>query len=622
MTVNICNDINAAGIVDAGVAGDGESLELNSDGTWSDVIPSSEPLTGGANTDQSACPVSAGETTVTTANNCFDESFCNNGPLFIKGIVSPFSMSSTCSKTDVTVGPFEINVVCPEVVLSGTNEVCAPNTTDLTVTISNAPPNAAVTGTTATNAATANSFVTTDPAMPMTDASGNISYTITGVSESGDYMISGITIAGSSCPTISGTASITIFPQPNITLSGDVTVCPGAVAQLEITINDGIAPFEVAVDTDSDGTIDLLTSVNNSGVINIPTSVSDAGSTLTVDLLSITDENDCIGLVSGSGMVTISPIPAQVSEGVNPDICVASSDTNADLTWNIEDPGPEFTVDIYDVSVGGNVLTNGNDLPGGTGIISFSQTGVALGAMFPQTITRFVEVTNTATGCMNFSRTPVSVTVNANPDITPVLIQPTCTSDGMIQFSEIVSGTHTYEFSTTGAAPFTALTPSGGNVVIPIAQGVQDASDYTIRVVRTDVTPECETINVVNVAAVSGCDSCMPPVINDQAIDQELCSSNLPMDIIFTVNASNSGTGMSLDYQWEVSADGGVTFAEIPMADAASITVTVTDSSFNGNIYRLKISDPIDPANCMIISDPALLAISNVACGSFPWDGN
>ena len=622
MTVNICNDINAAGIVDAGVAGDGESLELNSDGTWSDVIPSSEPLTGSANTDQSACPVSGSMTTVTTANNCFDASFCNNGPFFIKGIVNPSSMSSTCSKADVTVGSFEINVVCPEVVLSGTNKVCAPNTTDLTVTINNAPPNAAVTGTTATNAATANSFVTTNPALPMTDASGNLSYTITGISETGDYSLSSVSITGSPCPTISGIASVIIFPQPSITLSGNITVCPGEVAQLPITINSGISPFEVEVDTDGDGIADLLSSVNNSGLISIPTSVNDAGSTLTIDLLNIIDENDCTGIVSGTGIINVSQVPTPAIEGANSDVCINSDDTSASLNWNINDPGTGFIVDIYDVTVGGNVLVTGNDLPGGGGVITYSETIGTLGTSFPQTITRFVELTNTTTGCTNFTRTPISVTVNSNPNFSPTLTQPTCTTDGMIQFSEILVGTYTYEFSTTGAAPFTTVNPAGGNIVIPITQGTQAASDYAIRVVRTDVTPECETMVVVNVPAVSGCDSCMPPVINNQAIDQELCSSNLPIDVVFTVNGSNSGTGMSLDYQWEVSTDGGVTYTEISMADAASITVTVTDSNFDGNMYRLKISDPIDPTNCMVISDPALLTINSVGCVSFPWDGN
>jgi len=622
VTVNLCSDITGAGNINAGTAGNGESLELNADGTWSDVTPSSEPLTGGPNTDQTTCPMSASSTTVTIANNCFDASFCNNGPYYIKGVVNPAAVSSSCGKTDVTVGPFEINVVCPEVVLSGISEVCAPNEGVLDVYITNAPPNATIVGIAITNATSGNSFPVTSPAAPITDANGNANFSMTQIGESGDYTITSITINGSTCPVSSGIGTVNIFPQPDLILSGMTTVCPGEIAQLSVTINAGIAPIDVGVDQDGDSVVDFIATINNSGILNVPTSATDAGSTINISLLSSADENDCIGVVSGTGNIIVSALPGSVASAATSNVCTDDDNTSIDLSWTVVDPGSGFTVDLYDVAVGGVVLTGGNDLAGGTGDITFSQSGVLLGSTFPQTIIRYFEVTEIATGCINYTRTLVSVTVNANPNFTPVVTQPTCTADGVIEFPELSSGTYTYEFSTTGAAPYTTVTPMGGNITIAVPQGTQSANTYTIRTTRTDTDIDCESTEIVNIDAVTGCDSCSPPNINSQPMDANVCSSSIPVTQSYEVTATNNGTGTTLTYQWQVSTDDRATYSNIVGATNSLFSLNVTTASMDGNFYRVVVIDPIDTANCMVISEAAILNVDNVACTSFPWNGN
>lgn len=406
MTVNICTDITSAGITNAGTAGNGQSLELNSDGTWSAVTPSNQPLTGGANTDQTACPVVGAATTITTANNCFDNSFCNNGPLFIKGVVNPAALSSTCLKSDVIVGTFEVNVVCPALTISGTDDVCAPTDGMLTITVANAPADAAVSGITITDAGGTGTN-TFGPFSGTADANGDLSITATGINITGDYAITAGTVAGSTCPTFNGLGIVTVFPQPDLTLSGTDMVCPGEVGQLTVSINGGIAPFEVEVDTDGQAGAEFVTTINNTGVLNIPTGAADAGSTITVSLLSATDDNGCVGVVTGTGTIMVAAIPTAPTAGNNPDICVNSGETTADIDWVLTDPGAGFTVDVFDVAVGGMTIATG--LAGGSGDITHSETGVS--GNYPQTVTRYFEITDTNTGCTNFIRTVVDVNV-------------------------------------------------------------------------------------------------------------------------------------------------------------------------------------------------------------------
>lgn len=66
-----------------------------------------------------------------------------------------------------------------------------------------------------------------------------------------------------------------------------------------------------------------------------------------------------------------------------------------------------------------------------------------------------------------------------------------------------------------------------------------------------------------------------------------------PADVVFTVAASITGTGGSLTYQWQVSTDGGSTFANTVDASgtAATLTVISTDAEYvTANQFRCIVS--------------------------------
>src|SRR5690606_34346159 len=74
------------------------------------------------------------------------------------------------------------------------------------------------------------------------------------------------------------------------------------------------------------------------------------------------------------------------------------------------------------------------------------------------------------------------------------------------------------------------------------------------------------------------------PVISTQPTDQDVLLGN---NATFSVVAS----GVALNYQWQVSTNGGSSYSDIGGATGSSYTVTGVSGSDNGNYYRVIIND-------------------------------
>ena len=57
----------------------------------------------------------------------------------------------------------------------------------------------------------------------------------------------------------------------------------------------------------------------------------------------------------------------------------------------------------------------------------------------------------------------------------------------------------------------------------------------------------------------------------------------------FTVAATKTGAG-SLTYQWQISTNGGASFADVSGATSATYTTPATAAGDNGNQYRVKVN--------------------------------
>lgn len=72
------------------------------------------------------------------------------------------------------------------------------------------------------------------------------------------------------------------------------------------------------------------------------------------------------------------------------------------------------------------------------------------------------------------------------------------------------------------------------------------------------------------------------PVINTQPVSQVVCVGGNA-----TFNTQVSGT---VNYQWQVSIDGGVTFNDITGATAASYTITGVTAPIGNNLYHVVVT--------------------------------
>lgn len=240
-----------------------------------------------------------------------------------------------------------VNVAAaPTATISGSGNVCANSNDDVNLTIT-------LTGLSPWTLVYAIGGVAQSPALNIS----NSPYTLV-ATEVGNYTLVSLS-GGAGCPGIvSGTATVSEFPTPTATLSGNESICQGSgqTAGLTITLT-GQAPWN------------LTYAVNgtNQAPINIPSSPhtlmlgqSQAGN---ITLINLTDGNGCFGTVSGGGTVTLNTAPT-VSNIQSP--CDGTNTTfTVSFTINGGDPGT-YSVTPLNGTLTGNMFTS-NPIPAGNG---------------------------------------------------------------------------------------------------------------------------------------------------------------------------------------------------------------------------------------------------------------
>ncbi len=97
--------------------------------------------------------------------------------------------------------------------------------------------------------------------------------------------------------------------------------------------------------------------------------------------------------------------------------------------------------------------------------------------------------------------------------------------------------------------------------------------------------------------------SCTPVAITTQPSNVNACSgSNAGFSVI--------ATGTSPAYQWQISTDAGVTYTNIPGANAATYTVTGVTAAMNNNMFKVIVTNGC-PSTAT--STAATLAVTNAA---------
>ena len=247
----------------------------------------------------------------------------------------------------------------------------------------------------------------------------------------------------------------------------------------------------------------------------------------------------------------------------------------------------------------GNVSLSASGNPTGT-TVSFSPSSVAVGASTTVTLsgtntlnagTYTVTVTGVSTGASNQTAL-LSFTVNAGtgPAITTQPANQTACVGGNATFT--VASTGTYQWQVNTGAGFSNIT-GATSATYTLTGATVALSGNTYRCIVAgqcgSTTSSAATLTVNTL-----------PSIATQPTSLTQCTGT---SASFSVGAS----GSSITYQWQVSTDGGTTYADITGANATTYTIASTVLAQNNNRYRCVVSGACAPA---AISTAATLTLS------------
>ncbi len=293
-----------------------------------------DPVTGA---DSYSWTTPAGNFPDTT--NCLDIDWTgfNSGDICVTANNECGSSPETC---------FNVQIIdSPTAVLSGDGAVCAGSGDTIEMSI----------------------ILTGTPSWTVTYTIDNVLQTpITGIQTSpytlfatgiGSYALNSITDGGICLGTVSGSGSITENDLPTADLSGSGDICDGSGTQVNLTITlTGAAPWQVDY-IGGNGTPSTLNI--NASPFTLPIGQGNAGA---VTLISVIDDNDCEGTVSGMGQVNVISAPtvnnvSTLCDPTNTNYTVSFTITGGDPSTYSITPADGTLVDSVFTS---NIILSGN----------------------------------------------------------------------------------------------------------------------------------------------------------------------------------------------------------------------------------------------------------------------
>lgn len=100
-----------------------------------------------------------------------------------------------------------------------------------------------------------------------------------------------------------------------------------------------------------------------------------------------------------------------------------------------------------------------------------------------------------------------------------------------------------------------------------------------------------------------------PPVVTLQPASS---STSVGRAVTFSVAV----TGVGIIFQWQRSVDAGLTWNDLPGANASSYTIVAPDATMNGYQFRVLVRS----GDQTVVSDPATLSVSTSTLAGLPYD--
>lgn len=369
--------------------------------------------------------------------------------------------------------------------------------------------------------------------------------------------------------TVSGCTVVNNFtvndtpPTINATLSGSATICAGSATDISVSITGGTAPYTVVIDNG----VGSKTNYNS----NDPISVSPA-STVTYNIVSVTDANGCTATLAGSAVITVTPVPTPALTGL------ATPCLNTTQTYNTDTGMSNY---LWTVSAGGNISG------GGDGFDFIDIDWIATG---PQTITVQYDAASCTTPIktLNIDVKDISITtvVTDNTNCTPL--------NGAINIT--VSGL-------VGVPTFLWDDPSSSTT--EDISGL-DAGDYTVTI--TDPVTGCSfTSSAITVGDGRPTLNFALGTVNDN-------TGCTPITFNGTIDITVTGASGALGYAW-TGPNGFTSTSEDPTGlEDGDYDVTITDLGSGCTL----IPSTITVGNAQPTIDPDPTVVDNTKCAGPP----
>jgi len=383
----------------------------------------------------------------------------------------------------------------------------------------------------------------------------------------GTYNITVTGTAGASVQTT--TVSVVVAPGSGPSFTGqpsDVAVCQGAGASFSSTTSGTGVTYQWQVSTDGGVTYTNITGANAT-TYAIASTTSAQNNTkyklIATTLCGTSSSNVATLNVNSSPSITSSPTNATVCVGGSNTFTVAAAGGGLNYQWQLSTNGGTLFSNIAGANASSYTIT------GITSTINNYQYQVVVTGACPGTATS----------------TPSVVTVGTAPNITTQPSDAVSCAGSSNTFTSAASGSglsYQWQVSTDGGATYTNIPGATSATYTFTTAGTQNGNKYRVIVISAScVTPSTSSAATLTVNSL--------PAISTQPTSSTLCANS---NVTFT--AAASGTG--INYQWQLSTDGGNTYTNIACATNATITLSNIATTQNGYQYHVVVSGTCAPA--------------------------
>jgi hypothetical protein len=180
-----------------------------------------------------------------------------------------------------------------------------------------------------------------------------------------------------------------------------------------------------------------------------------------------------------------------------------------------------------------------------------------------------------------------TLTVNTLPDITTQPTSVTLCAGGNAVFTSAANGTavtYQWQVSTDGGTTFTDI-PGETAATLTLNAVTAGLNNNEYHVVASGTCTPPAASNNATLTVISNVTVTTPPAA------VAACAGS---DANFTV-VGNGGGAPSVNYQWQVSTDGGTTYTDIAGATSATLTLSAVTAGMNNNLYQVIMSSATCP---------------------------